>query len=70
MLGDEAALVSDVEELLARRLLLEHEGLLSFPHDLVRQTVYSSVSAPRREVLHRQALRGGASPAGAARAGS
>ena len=57
MLGDEAAPVSDVEDLLARRLLLEHEGLLSFPHDLVRQTVYSSVSAPRREVLHRRALR-------------
>src|SRR2546430_5589060 len=57
MLGDEAAPVSDVEDLLARRLLIEHEGSLSFPHDLVRQTVYSSVSAPRREGLHRQALR-------------
>src|SRR2546430_14732110 len=56
MLGDEAAPVSDVEDLLARRLLIEHEGSLSFPHDLVRQTVYSSVSAPRREVLHRQGL--------------
>jgi DNA-binding SARP family transcriptional activator len=57
MLGDEAAMVSNVEELLERRLLNEHAGELSFPHDLVRQTVYSSVSAPRREALHRRALR-------------
>jgi len=48
--------VSDVEDLLARRLLIEHEGLLSFPHDLVRQTVYSSVSAPRREPVSERAF--------------
>jgi hypothetical protein len=58
MLGcDEAAIVADVEELLSRRLLIEHAEELRFPHDLVRQTVYSSISAPRREILHRQALR-------------
>ena len=58
MLGcDEAAIVADVEKLLSRRLLIEHAGELHFPHDLVRQTVYSSMSAPRREIVHRQALR-------------
>jgi DNA-binding SARP family transcriptional activator len=58
MLGcDEAAIVADIEELLSRRLLIEHAGELRYPHDLVRQTVYSSISAPRRETLHRQALR-------------
>lgn len=53
---DEAAIVADIEELLSRRLLIEHAGELRFPHDLVRQTVYSSLSAPRRETLHRQAM--------------
>lgn len=58
MLGcDEAAVVADIEELLSRRLLVEHAGDLRFPHDLVRQTIYSSISTPRREALHRQALR-------------
>jgi DNA-binding SARP family transcriptional activator len=55
--SNEVAIVADIEELLARRLLIERGGELSFPHDLVRQTIYSSISAPRREVLHRQALR-------------
>jgi len=55
--SNEVAIVADSEELLARRLLIERGGELSFPHDLVRQTIYSSISAPRREVLHRQALR-------------
>ncbi len=57
MLGDEAVPVSEIEELLAHRLLLEYAGDLRFPHDLVRHTLYSSLSAPRREALHRQALR-------------
>src|SRR6266849_6501341 len=35
MLGcDEAAIVADIEELLSRRLLIEHAGELRFPHDL------------------------------------
>jgi len=55
--SNEVAIVADIEELLARRLLIERAGELSFPHDLVRQTIYFSISAPRREVLHRQALR-------------
>lgn len=58
MLGyDEAVVVSDSEELLMRRLLIERAGELSFPHDLVRHTIYSKMSAPRREALHRHALR-------------
>ncbi|HEX6553305.1 MAG TPA: BTAD domain-containing putative transcriptional regulator [Ktedonobacteraceae bacterium] len=57
MLGcNEAAIVADIEELLSRRLLIEHAEELRFPHDLVRQTIYSSISTPRRETLHRQAL--------------
>ncbi|HEX6551524.1 MAG TPA: BTAD domain-containing putative transcriptional regulator [Ktedonobacteraceae bacterium] len=58
MLGcEEAVIVAEIEELLMRRLLIENAGELRFPHDLVRQTIYSSISAPRRETLHRQALR-------------
>jgi len=53
---DKAAIVDDIEELLSRRLLIEHAEELRFPHDLVRQTIYSSISTPRRETLHRQAL--------------
>ena len=58
MLGqDEATLVPDYEGLLMRRLLVEDAGDLSFPHDLIRHTIYSKMSTPRREALHRKALR-------------
>jgi DNA-binding SARP family transcriptional activator len=68
---DETSVAADLEELLSRKLLVEHAGELAFSHDLVRDTVLQSVSAPRREALHRRALQTleaeGAEPAELAR---
>lgn len=53
---DETMVADDLEELLSRKLLVERGGELTFSHDLVRDTVYRSLSVPRREALHRLAL--------------
>jgi len=53
---DETTVADDLDELLSRKLLVEHAGELTFSHDLVRDTVFQSVSGPRREALHRLAL--------------
>jgi DNA-binding SARP family transcriptional activator len=53
---DEVTIVPDCEELLKRMLLVESAGGLNFPHDLVRHAIYSKMSGPRREALHRKAL--------------
>ncbi len=42
---DETAIVGDVEQLLARKLLIERGGELAFSHDLVGDAVHHSISA-------------------------
>lgn len=51
-----AAALESAQELLERQLLLEHaDGSLAFGHDLVRSIVATTISSPRRRLLHRHA---------------
>ena len=50
-----AAILSAVEELLARRLIDEQgPGTYDFSHDSIREVVYASLSGARRQLLHQR----------------
>lgn len=52
---DERALLDGIERACHGRLLVEAGASdYAFPHDLIRETVLSDLSAARREMLHRQ----------------
>ena len=56
---DEDAVLDLLDEALARQILRErrdHSGTYEFNHALIRQTLYSELSTPRRVRLHRQIL--------------
>ena len=50
--GDEDATIAALEEALAARLLVETPAGYAFAHALVRETLYGTLSAPRRQRLH------------------
>ena len=57
--ADEDAVLDLLDEALARQILRErrdHSGTYEFNHALIRQTLYSELSTPRRVRLHRQIL--------------
>lgn len=49
-----AALVRDVDELLHRRIIREQGSGYDFSHDKIREAAYRSLSAARRQLLHRR----------------
>jgi DNA-binding SARP family transcriptional activator/tetratricopeptide (TPR) repeat protein len=51
------AVLEDVEQALARRLLVDEDGSFWFRHDLVRAALAASVTATRAALLHREAGR-------------
>ncbi|QJY47105.1 BTAD domain-containing putative transcriptional regulator [Pseudonocardia broussonetiae] len=55
---DPELLVRAVDELWRRRILREQGGEYDFSHDLLRDAAYSSVSPPRRWLLHRRLAQG------------
>ncbi|HEV7760896.1 MAG TPA: BTAD domain-containing putative transcriptional regulator [Acidimicrobiales bacterium] len=52
-----AALLDDLEQALRSRILVERADGFAFVHELVREAMAGSLSAPRRALLHRQAAR-------------
>ena len=50
--GDEDATIAALEEALAARLLVETPAGYAFAHALVRETLYGTLSAQRRQRLH------------------
>ncbi len=55
---DADTLVQAVDELWRRRILREQRSGYDFSHDLLRAAAYSSVSPPRRWLLHRRLAQG------------
>ncbi|HVJ92434.1 MAG TPA: AAA family ATPase [Labilithrix sp.] len=54
---DEDALVTALEQLERRALLVGNGLVYSFAHDIVRQVVYSDLSEPRRRLMHQRVAR-------------
>ena len=55
---DADSVVQAVDELWRLRILREQRGDYDFSHDLLREAAYSSVSPPRRWLLHRRLAQG------------
>ena len=65
---DELEAIDALDELTARLILVEHEGVYGFQHEITRQVVEGDLSPVRRQLLHRRAGHalaqlGGARPA-------
>ncbi len=50
-------LLDEAEQAVAKQLLAEHEGVLRFRHELVRDALAASATSGRQALLHRQAGR-------------
>ncbi len=51
----ESEVIEALESLLARQIIIEHNGKYRFNHDLIRTIVYRDLSYGRRRLLHRRA---------------